>query len=135
MFTRAFNHLAAIALVSLASNATRAADIADRATSECGQCHQLKGPASDDVEQRAQRKGPPLFYAGNKFREPWLVKWLQAPTTIRPAGDFPPAHAKASADGDTVDIDTLPKHVALNKESSDPNGRLPHDAFPTRRSH
>lgn len=109
--------------IALALGATFAApaegqDIADHVAADCGGCHQLTGPADTSVEARQQRKAPPLFYAGNKFREEWLTDWLQNPVRIRPAGDFPPAHVTTTAKGDVVDSATLVDHPALDEEAA-----------------
>lgn len=45
----------------------------------CGACHRLS-------QKENQKKGPDLFYAGNKFKIAWLKKYLQNPFTIRKAG-------------------------------------------------
>lgn len=90
------------------------ADIATDAVTQCAGCHQLQPGDRTDLKARAQRKGPPLYYAGNKFHKEWLVSWLQKPTRIRPAGDFPPDHVKTTEHGDVVDRTTLHEHLALD---------------------
>lgn len=92
-----------------------AADTAADVGADCGGCHALAQPdeAMLGLEERAQRNGPPLFYAGNKFREDWLAAWLAAPTRIRPAGVFPPAHTVSTPDGDAIDESALTEHPAL----------------------
>lgn len=104
----------ALALGTAAAVPAAGHDIADHVAADCGGCHQLSGPADTGVEARQQRKAPPLFYAGNKFREDWLAGWLQEPTRIRPAGDFAPAHVKPSPEGDVIDAATLDKHPSLD---------------------
>ncbi|MFQ5482315.1 MAG: c-type cytochrome [Nitrospinaceae bacterium] len=47
----------------------------------CVECHRFSPDAS-----LAGRRGPDLFFAGDKFQEPWLLQWLQQPQPIRPAG-------------------------------------------------
>ncbi len=47
----------------------------------CTQCHRLNPDSPLD-----QRKGPDLFYAGNKFQASWLSHWLQQPKPIRLSG-------------------------------------------------
>lgn len=107
------NGLAVLSIVGIAP-VVQAADPAQMTAAQCGGCHQLKGPASDSLQVRRDRKGPPLFYAGNKFREDWLVGWLQKPVRLRPAGDFAPAHVKASPKGEVVDPTTLGDHPVLD---------------------
>lgn len=49
----------------------------------CGSCHQASGPvAAAPVTQRAKIKGPPLWFAGSKLKNDWLIGWLEKPTAI-----------------------------------------------------
>jgi len=91
------------------------ADPAALVQQKCAACHALTPPdyATKGVAERAQRKAPPLHYAGNKFRKEWLAAWLQKPTRIRPAGVFPAAHVQSTPKGDAVDTGALPAHPAL----------------------
>ena len=84
----------------------------------CVTCHNLSGPASATVKELWAKKGPDLFYAGNKYRQEWLVSWLQKPQRIRPAGMFYGDHIKPGAKGDEIDVTTLKDHVALSKEDA-----------------
>ncbi len=84
-------------------------------TSRCATCHNLKGPAPTSLKALWQRKGPDLFYAGNKYRHDWLVTWLQKPVRIRPAGMFYRDHIKPGPKHDVVDESTLKPHLRLNK--------------------
>jgi len=50
----------------------------------CVKCHQMTGPSDPlPVAQRAAIKGPPLWFAGSKFKEGWLSSWLANPAPIR----------------------------------------------------
>lgn len=90
------------------------ADVAADVQQQCGGCHALSHDyASQDISERAQRKGPPLDYAGNKFQRDWLATWLEKPVRIRPAGIFPPARVSQGPNGDVVDPATLPAHPAV----------------------
>lgn len=102
---------------ALGSPGAARAGAQDLVQSECSGCHQLEGP-SGDLEERMKRTAPPLFYAGNKFREEWLVEWLQKPERIRPAGDFAVAYVVSSADGDMPDINSLVEHPVLEAEQA-----------------
>src|SRR5690554_69421 len=63
-------------------------------TAQCTSCHALTKPADTTVEHLWTRKGPDLWYAGDKFNRDWLVGWLQNPTTIRPGGVMWLKHTK-----------------------------------------
>lgn len=56
--------------------------VADR----CVSCHDVTGPAPATFAAVLARKAPDLFYAGSKFKRPWLVEWMQRPSVIRRAG-------------------------------------------------
>jgi mono/diheme cytochrome c family protein len=83
-------HLAAVVVIGLLVLTPESAAIAQDgkalAAERCASCHNLTGPAPATFEDVLNRKAPDLFYAGSKFNRPWLVKWLQNPTVIRPAG-------------------------------------------------
>lgn len=81
---------------------------------QCSSCHNLTGPAPRTLKELWARKGPDLFYAGNKYRKEWLVQWLQKPTGIRPAGEFYEDHIKPGPKRDVVDPSTLKPHMALS---------------------
>ncbi len=83
---------------------------------QCAGCHDLSGPAPTTLEGVWARKGPDMFYAGNKYRREWLVKWLQHPARIRPAGMYYGNHIKTGTNGhDVIDESTLTKHVSLSE--------------------
>lgn len=51
---------------------------------KCGDCHAMSGPVDGlPVEERSGIKGPPLWFAGNKFKPEWLLAWLEKPEPIR----------------------------------------------------
>lgn len=81
----------------------------------CSSCHNISGPAAQTLQASFAKKGPDLFYAGNKYRQEWLVSWLQHPERIRPTGMYYGDHLKAGAKGDEIDATKLVAHVALSK--------------------
>ncbi len=81
--------------------------------SRCSECHNLTGPAPTTLHELWARKGPDLFYAGNKYKHDWLETWLQEPHRIRPAGMYYGDHIKEGEDGDVIDETTLKPHVKL----------------------
>jgi len=70
---------------------------------QCISCHAIAKPDSMTLDRLWTRKGPDLYYAGSKFNKAWLVKWLQAPVRIRPAGELYTKHVKAGDKEDVVD--------------------------------
>ncbi|MDH5301868.1 MAG: cytochrome c [Gammaproteobacteria bacterium] len=91
---------------------------ADMLQKECSNCHNLTGPAAQTLKEAFAKKGPDLFYAGNKYRQEWLVSWLQKPARIRPAGVYFGNHIKPGAKGDEIDTATLVNHTALSKDDA-----------------
>ena len=85
---------------------------------DCVACHNLTGPSPQTLKELWARKGPDLFYAGNKYREEWLASWLQKPQPIRPAGMFYEDHVKPGPKHDEVDPSTLNPHVSLSKDDA-----------------
>ncbi len=88
--------------------------------SRCGKCHAIKGPAATTLKDFKARKGPDLFYAGVKYNEEWLIKWLANPVPIRPAGFryFKNIIVTEGSD-DTVNWDALAEHVALTPDEAE----------------
>jgi mono/diheme cytochrome c family protein len=84
----------------------------------CAACHDLSGPAAKSLTELKARKGPDMFYAGNKYRAGWLAGWLQKPARIRPAGVFYLDHIKPGAKQDQVDTATLTPHLTLNADDA-----------------
>lgn len=85
---------------------------------ECAACHKLSGPPVATLKEAFAKKGPDLSYAGNKYRQEWLVSWLQKPQRIRPAGMYYGDHLKPGPKGDEIDPSTLTEHVAVSKENA-----------------
>lgn len=81
---------------------------------QCISCHNIAGPAPQSLKSLWNRKGPDLFYAGNKYRQQWIEDWLQKPQRIRPAGMFFMQHIKPGEKRDMIDPSGLAKHVALS---------------------
>lgn len=107
MITRSLRYLrdlcGALALL-FASLAT--ADTAAFVDAECAACHRLEPvDRSSGAAERLHRQAPPLQYAGNKYREQWLVEWLQNPVPVHPQGFYQPASIVAA-----VDRDSFPGH-------------------------
>ena len=73
---------------------------------KCSECHRLSNDG-------AEKNGPDLFYAGNKYQASWLKQYLQNPITIRSAGSV----------GDPDFLKGIPansqKHIALPKEDAE----------------
>ncbi|MFQ5735365.1 MAG: c-type cytochrome [Thermodesulfobacteriota bacterium] len=51
----------------------------------CGSCHQTEGPAREKtIADQLAKKGPELWYVGNKLKRGFLASWLADPRPIRP---------------------------------------------------
>jgi len=111
-------HLALASSILVMSPVASAADGMAILQKDCVTCHNLKGPAPQTLQALWDRKGPDLFYAGNKYRREWLVEWLQKPQRIRPAGEFYGKHIKPGPKRDEIDATTLEKHVTLSKDDA-----------------
>ena len=85
---------------------------------ECASCHKLSGPPVSTLKEAFAKKGPDLSYAGNKYRQEWLVSWLQKPQRIRPAGMYYGDHLKPGPKSDEIDPSKLADHVAISKENA-----------------
>jgi len=49
---------------------------------DCGSCHSISPPKFGSIEEKMNEKGPNLSYAGSKYKEEWLKKWLAKPENI-----------------------------------------------------
>jgi mono/diheme cytochrome c family protein len=98
---------------AVASTPGVAADGAAVLRKDCASCHNLTGPAPATLEALKARKGPDLFYAGNKYRREWIEKWLQNPQRIRPAGMLYVNHIKPGAKHEEIDTGQLADHARL----------------------
>jgi mono/diheme cytochrome c family protein len=83
-------------------------------TAQCASCHALTKPADASLDRLWTRKGPDLWYAGDKFNRDWLVGWLQDPTPIRPGGVLWFKHAKPGEPRDTIDTAAVEKHPKVD---------------------
>ncbi|CAI9085489.1 cytochrome C [Candidatus Methylacidiphilum fumarolicum] len=86
---------------------------------QCSSCHAITKPTDNSLERLWTRKGPDLYYAGLKFQKEWLVKWLQQPTVIRPAGEFYFKHIKKGPNGDEIDVSSLSPHPKLSPNEAE----------------
>lgn len=118
--TNRSSHFTALVAVALITGATPtlAADGADILKKDCAGCHNLSGSAPTTLNELWQRKGPDLFYAGNKYRPEWLESWLQKPERIRPAGMFYADHLMPGEKTEVVDVSKLTPHVALDAKQA-----------------
>lgn len=101
-----------MALWSLAA----VADGAALASDQCASCHALERPDHEalGVAERFDRKAPLLYFAGNKYRQEWLVEYLQNPQTLHPTGYFPNIRIDKTSEGDLPVINEVPDHPQLD---------------------
>lgn len=71
------------------------------------------------IDERMNRKGPPLYYAGQKYRAEWLKKWLQKPERITPGGVFFANATEVTDDGDEIVDTKLSAHAPLGREEAE----------------
>ncbi len=79
----------------------------------CTACHNITGEVSAKTVG-LWRKGPDLYYAGDKYNQNWIEGWLQKPTRIRPSGAFYLDHAQTGVKWNTLRQDSLKPHVRLS---------------------
>ena len=101
-------------------NQARADGVQQYIQSNCIACHAMKKPDFEGlgIEERINRKGPHLYYAGDKFNSDWLQAWLEEPYRIRPGGSFPPDHTIVTDEGDVINKESLLEHISIPKEMS-----------------
>lgn len=99
-------------------NSVMAADGKAVLQKSCVACHDLTGPAAASVDDLMKRKGPDLFYAGQKYRKQWLEQWLQQPRRLRPAGFLYFNHIKPGKESDEIDLASLSDHVSLKADEA-----------------
>ena len=121
--------LAASTAVAVMALAVRPASVGAQApgselTSQCASCHALTKPADATLDRLWSRKGPDLWYAGDKFNRDWLVAWLQKPTVIRPGGVLWFKHAKPGEPRDTIDSAAVEKHPAVDAATARKGDRV-----------
>jgi mono/diheme cytochrome c family protein len=73
-------------MVLLARPANATSDGKKLVEAQCLGCHTITPPEINSTADRLKIRAPDLSYSGNKFNRQWLEKWLQKPTTLRPAG-------------------------------------------------
>ncbi len=78
----------------------------------CASCHDLTGKPGPETEG-LWRKGPALYYAGNKYNQSWLKEWLQSPKQVRPSGMFYLDHVESGKKRDMIRKTSFPEHVRL----------------------
>lgn len=98
-----------LSLLILISLYLSAADISEAADgkavieqNKCAACHEMNGSQAKTFDDILNRKGPNLSYAGSKFKEKFLIDFLQKPYHIRPAGTFFINYTTAGEDIDRI---------------------------------
>jgi len=73
----------------------------------CRECHRFSS------EEKESNKGPDLFYAGDKFHNNWLYKFLQSPMVIREVNVFSGSNLLRE------ESKAIDPHVALKEDESE----------------
>ena len=111
--------LAAAGLAAVGLGDARAADAPFNLNQSCAACHALTQPTDNSLDRVIDRKGPDLWYAGNKFKPEWLVAWLQDPKPVRPAGYPYFKTIKEGPDHDVPDPTKTSPHPKLAKAEAE----------------
>ncbi len=90
----------------------------DTLPEECLSCHAISSKPPQTLNELWQRKGSDLSSAGIKYKQEWLVQWLQNPVRIRPAGMFYANHIVKGKKLDEIDATSLVKHPQLSAEDA-----------------
>ncbi len=87
----------------------------------CAGCHAVDAIdyVALGVQERLEREAPPLYYAGNKYREQWLVEWLQEPEAIHPAGYLRLEVLQSTNADDSVTNEDIVDHPALSEDEAE----------------
>jgi len=84
---------------------------------QCATCHNLSGEVGLKTAG-LWRKGPDLYYAGNKYRASWMSDWLQNPKRVRPAGIYYFDHVESGKKMDMIRKTSFDEHVKLSAKSA-----------------
>lgn len=108
--------LPAVPLLAMLLPVLAQADGASIAREQCGSCHALERPDYEALgpSERLARQAAPLYFAGNKYRQEWLLQQLQTPERINPAGYLPHASVISTPEGDMPDEANLYQHMTLS---------------------
>jgi cytochrome c551/c552 len=49
---------------------------------KCASCHATEQGKKQSIKERNKIQGTPLWFAGSKFQQEWLVSWLTEPTPL-----------------------------------------------------
>ena len=87
----------------------------------CAGCHAVDAIDYEalGVQERLDREAPPLYYAGNKYQEEWLVEWLQKPETIHPAGYLRMEGLQRASGGGVVTSEDIVAHPVLSEDEAE----------------
>ncbi len=84
----------------------------------CTACHSLEPATATTLDQYWNRKAPDLSSAGLKYKQQWLINWLQQPNTIRPAGMFYGNHIQKGKTSDRINTESLYQHPNLSSQDA-----------------
>lgn len=117
MFKRAL--FTAFVIVSAMTARSECAE-GDRIIKEkCAACHAFAKPEKSDLSRFINRKGQDLYWAGSKYNQDWLIRWLEEPSRIRPSGSYNFTHLSANP-GEAGMADAMKSgHVRLSKEEAE----------------
>lgn len=86
---------------------------------KCEACHAFAKPEKSDLSRFINRKGQDLYWAGSKYNQDWLIRWIEEPSRIRPSGSYNFVHLSANP-GDAGKADAMKSdHIRLSKEDAE----------------
>lgn len=85
---------------------------------KCESCHAFVKPEKSDQSRFISRKGQDLYWAGSKYNQDWLVRWLVEPTRIRPSGNYGFTHLSSNP-GEAEVKAAKSDHIHLSKEDAE----------------
>lgn len=111
--------VAAVAILFTMTAPSECADGNRIIKDKCETCHTFVKPEKSDLSRFLNRKGQDLYWAGSKYNQDWLIRWLEEPYRIRPSGAYNFVHLSANP-GEAGMADAMKSdHLRLSKEDAE----------------
>lgn len=86
---------------------------------KCEACHAFVKPEKSDLSRFLNRKGQDLHWAGSKYNQDWLIRWLEEPSRIRPSGSYGFTHLSSNPGEEGMADAMKTDHIRLSKEDAE----------------